>query len=190
MPCHFLFICLFSAVPGLSCRMGFSLVVASRSYSLVAVHGLLIAMASPLAEHRLREPELSNWGTWTQQSGSPALEHRLNSCSFSNTGLVALQHVGSSQIRNPTHVSCIGKWMLYHWAIREASETVLCRRQCCINWFVVAMKLQWKPNRFLFCSMEIDKLLLELKWKSKAPRKDNPDKEQIDNLDKGEESYY
>ena len=94
--------------------MGFSLVVASRSYSLVAVHGLLVAMASPLAEHRLREPELSNCGTWTQQSGSPALEHRLNSCSFSNTGLVALQHVGSSQIRNPTHVSCIGKWMLYH----------------------------------------------------------------------------
>ena len=52
------------------------------------------------------------------------------------------------------------------------------------------MKLQWKPNRFLFCSTEIDKLLLELKWKSKAPRIDNPDKEQIDNLNKGEESYY
>ena len=51
--------------------MGFSLVVASRSYSLVAVHGLLIAMASPLAEHRLQERELSSCGTWTQQSRLP-----------------------------------------------------------------------------------------------------------------------
>ena len=109
MPFHFLFICLFLAVPGLSCCMGFSLVVASRSYSLVVVHRLLIAMASPLAEHRLQERELSSCGTGLSSRGSPALEHRLNSCGFSNTGLVALQHLGSSQIRNPTHVSYIGK---------------------------------------------------------------------------------
>ena len=38
--------------------------------------------------------------------------------------------------------------------------------------------------------MEIDKLFLELKWKSKAPRIDNPDKEQIDNPNKVEESHY
>ena len=32
---------------------GLSLVAASESYSPVAVHGLLIAVASPVTEHRL-----------------------------------------------------------------------------------------------------------------------------------------
>ena len=36
------------------------------------------------------------------------------------TDLVALQHVGSSQIRDQTCVSCNGRWILYHWATREA----------------------------------------------------------------------
>ena len=48
-----LFIYLFLAVLGLRCCEGFSLVVVSRSYFLVAVHGLLIAVASLVAEHRL-----------------------------------------------------------------------------------------------------------------------------------------
>ena len=29
-------------------------------------------------------------------------------------GLIALLHVGSSWIRDQTHVSCISKWILYH----------------------------------------------------------------------------
>ena len=29
-------------------------------------------------------------------------------------------HVGSSRIRDGTHVSCIGRWVFYHWATREA----------------------------------------------------------------------
>jgi len=33
--------------------MGFTLVAKSRGYSLLAVHGLLMAMASIVAEHRL-----------------------------------------------------------------------------------------------------------------------------------------
>ena len=41
--------------------------------------------------------------------GSWALEHRLNSC---GTWLVALQHVGSSWIRDQTHVSCIGRQII------------------------------------------------------------------------------
>ena len=56
--------------------------------------------------------------------------------------------------------------------------------------FVDSMKFQWKSNRFILSFMEIDKLFLELKWKSKAPRIDNPDKEQIDNPNKVEESHY
>ena len=38
--------------------------------------------------------------------------------------LVALWHVGSSRIRDWTHVSCISRRILYHWA-REAQTSVL-----------------------------------------------------------------
>ena len=39
--------------------------------------------------------------------------------------LVAPQHVGSSQTRDQTLVSCLGKQILYHWATREALGTSL-----------------------------------------------------------------
>ena len=59
---------------------GFSLVAASGSYSLVAVHGLFIAVASLVVEHRLS-------GAWAsgvvalglRSCSSPAVEHGLNS---------------------------------------------------------------------------------------------------------------
>ena len=35
-------------------------------------------------------------------------------------GLLAPQHMGSSWMRDWTHVSCIGGQILYHWATREA----------------------------------------------------------------------
>ena len=45
---------LFLVELGLGCCMqAFSLVVGTRGYSLVAEHGLLIVMASLVAEHRL-----------------------------------------------------------------------------------------------------------------------------------------
>ena len=47
------FIHLFLAVLGLRCYMGFSLVAGSRGYALVAVCGLLIEVASLVAEHIL-----------------------------------------------------------------------------------------------------------------------------------------
>ena len=49
------FIYLFVAALGLHCYTGFSLAVVSRGYSLfiVAVHRLLIAVASLIVEHRL-----------------------------------------------------------------------------------------------------------------------------------------
>ena len=52
-PLLFFFIHLFLAVLGLCHGTGFSLVAASRDYSLVLVHGLLIAMVSLVAEHWL-----------------------------------------------------------------------------------------------------------------------------------------
>ena len=45
--------CLFLAVLGLHCYEGFSLAVASRGYCLVRVCGLLTAVASLVAKHRL-----------------------------------------------------------------------------------------------------------------------------------------
>ena len=48
-----LFIYLFLAVLGLCCCAGFSLAAASRGYSLVVAQGLLIAVVSPVVEHRL-----------------------------------------------------------------------------------------------------------------------------------------
>ena len=49
----FIIYLLFLTVLGLCCCTDFPLVVASRGYSLVAVHGLLIVVASLVAEHRL-----------------------------------------------------------------------------------------------------------------------------------------
>ena len=48
-----MFVCLFLAVLGLRCFEVFSLVPASRGYSLLVVHGLLIRVASLVAEHEL-----------------------------------------------------------------------------------------------------------------------------------------
>ena len=48
-----LFIYLFLAVLGLCCCAGFSLAAASRGYSLVVAQGLLVAVVSPVVEHRL-----------------------------------------------------------------------------------------------------------------------------------------
>ena len=77
-------------VLGLHCCIRFSLVVKSRDYSLVAVLGLLIAVASLVSEHRL----------WS--AGSIVVVHQL----------AAPRHVGSSQTRRQTHGSCIGRWIL------------------------------------------------------------------------------
>ena len=41
------------------------------------------------------------------------------------TGLVALRHVRSSQIRDQILVSCIGRRILYHWVSREALQMAL-----------------------------------------------------------------
>ena len=49
----FWFFFFFSVSLSLRCCVGFSLVVASEGYSLVAVYGLLIAVASLVVQHRL-----------------------------------------------------------------------------------------------------------------------------------------
>jgi len=101
-------------VLGLRRCVGFSLFVVSGGYSPVAVHGLLIAMAS-LVEHRLCGSQASVAEAHGLRScGSRALEHRLNSC-----GLVALRHVECSWIRDRTHVSCISRQISIHCTTTE-----------------------------------------------------------------------
>ena len=76
---------------GLHCHTGFFLVEASRDCSPVVVCGLLVEVASLVAEHGLWGARASVVAVRGLSScGSQALEHRLGSC-----GLVALRHVGS-----------------------------------------------------------------------------------------------
>ena len=99
-----LFTYLFLPVLGLGCCTG---------VSLVAVCGLLTGVASLVTEHGL-------WGDWASvfaarglsSCSSPSLEHRLSSCD-SRAYLVAPCCVESSQTRDRTGVSCIGRQILY-----------------------------------------------------------------------------
>ena len=99
----------FMGVLGLCCHVGFSSVVTSECYSLVGVCELLTVVASDVAEHGLQ-------GMWAlevaacglRSCGSWALGHRLSSC---GTQAQLPRHVGSSEIRDQTCVSCIARWI-------------------------------------------------------------------------------
>ena len=79
----------------------------SEGYPIVAVHGLLIAVASLLEK-------LMNFSCCRSQS----LEHRLSNCGCS--GFVTLLHVGSSWTKNRTSVACIASWTINYRTTREA----------------------------------------------------------------------
>ena len=68
----FNFIYLILAVLGLPCCSGFSLAVASRVYTLVALPGLF-AVASLVGEDRLWSAEASVAVAWAQQFVAPRL---------------------------------------------------------------------------------------------------------------------
>ena len=59
----------------------------------------------------------SNCSAWVPWLRIPSWRSRARS--LSQEGLVAPQNVGSPQIGDQTCVSCIGGWILYHWATRE-----------------------------------------------------------------------
>ena len=99
------FMYLLWAVLGLPCCESFSLVAASRSHALVAAGGLLLVVASLVEEHGLH---------WLQHLGWVVAAFRL-----SNTSSVVVvpelsssAAYGSSQIRDGTRVSCIGRRIL------------------------------------------------------------------------------
>ena len=99
---------------GLHYCLGFSLAVMSRGYSLVVVHGLFIAVASLV--------ERSLWSRGSRCTGASAVA----APGLQSTGsgvvssLAVPRYVGSSWTRDRTHISCIGRWILYHWTTKEA----------------------------------------------------------------------
>ena len=86
--------------------------VAAPGLSLVAVHWLLVVVASPVEKCRLHR--LRSCGSW-------ALELRL---SLRHKGFVAPRHVESFQTRDQTCVPCIGRQVLIHGTSREVQEPV------------------------------------------------------------------
>ena len=100
---------LFLAVLGLRCCARAFSSCSERGLLFVAVHGLLIAVASLVVEHGVQARGLQQ--LW-------------------RTGFVALWHVGSSRTRARTHVPCIGRQILNHGTTREvpisSSKTLFC----------------------------------------------------------------
>ena len=108
----FLFMYLFLAVLCLCCTWAFSSCSEQRRATLVAIHGLLIAMASLVVDHRLQVCRLQS--LWHE--GSVVAD-----CGLQNEGstvihmnLVAAQHVEFSWTRDQTCDPCIGRWILNH----------------------------------------------------------------------------
>ena len=88
-----------------------SLVVATGSYSLDGVCGLLTAVASLVVVHGLQ-------GTWAQQFQLTG--YRVWAQQLWPMGLAAPWHVASPWTSDGTRISCIDRWILYHWTTREA----------------------------------------------------------------------
>ena len=66
---------------GLHCSEGFSLAVESGSFSLLAMWGLLIAVAAPVAKHRLSSHGLQQVRQWAQQLQFLGSRAEAHSCS-------------------------------------------------------------------------------------------------------------
>ena len=97
----------------------FSVVAVSGGHSLAVGSGLLIAVASLVGEHSLQGALASEVAAHGLSScSSQALEHRLNSC-WAWFGLDAPWDTGSSWTKDQTPISCISRWILHHWAMRE-----------------------------------------------------------------------
>ena len=96
---------LFFVLLGLHCCSGFPFpIVVSRGRSPAAVPGLRIVVASLVAERRTSSTRASVAAV----PGSRA-QAKWSWCS----GLLVPRHVGLSQTRDQTGVSCAGRWILY-----------------------------------------------------------------------------
>ena len=111
---------------GLHCCTGCSLVLESGGYPLVVVQRLLTAVGSLVSEHRL-------YGAWSsvvtshglRRCGSRATEPRFNRYG-ARTSLLHSNECGLFLDQRSTRVSCIGRWILYHWPRGKPSDFYNC----------------------------------------------------------------
>ena len=125
---YLLFLFIFGCA-GSSFMWGLFLDGASKGYSLAAVCGLLLVQSMGSRAHCF-----SSCSTRAQWLLLP--RSRIQAEQKWRKGLVVPRHVGSSQIKARTHVPRIGRWVLYHWAAREALYTL---------WNVVEIEC-WQPT--------------------------------------------
>ena len=97
--------------------------VAVRASSLVAMSGSY----SPVLGLRLLPvglliSELGCQGTRAPEVRVPAKKHRLGVC---GAGFIVPGPVGSSWTRDRPCVSCIGRWILYHWTHQGSPVSIL-----------------------------------------------------------------
>ena len=65
-------------------------------------------------------------GMWALVAAARGQQWWLLGSKVWHMSFAASQHIESSQTRSPTPVPCIGRWILYHWAIREVFTYFLC----------------------------------------------------------------
>ena len=112
------FIYLFLAALGLHCCVRAFYSCGEWGYSSLRCVGFSLRWLLLLRSTGSRHAGFSSCGVQAQQlwlTGSRGQAQQLW-----RTGLVAPQHVGSSQTRDRTHVPCNGRWILNHCATREA----------------------------------------------------------------------
>ena len=121
-PQSFFFFYLFLAALGLHCCTWAFSSCGEQGLLFVQVRGLLIAVASLVAEHRLQAHRLQQ----LQHVGSVVVAHssRAQAQQLWHMGLVAPRHVGSSWTRARTRVPCIGRRILNHCTTREVPPLV------------------------------------------------------------------
>ena len=107
---NYLFIIIILAALDLHCCARAFSSCGEQGLLFAVVCGLLIAVASLVAEHRLQARGLQQ--LWLMGSRAQAQQ-------LWRMGLVALRHVASSWTKARTHVPCIGRQILNHYATSE-----------------------------------------------------------------------
>ena len=148
----------FLAVLGLHCRAGFPLVVESGVTLGLWCAGFPLQRPPRCGAQTLGCPGFVGCGTWTGYLWLPG--SRAPARQLWCVGLGALWHVGSSQIRDRTCVSCISRWILYHWATREALGVLISKMissfqilgLCCMVLTLALCVERFYKHRFIYFS--------------------------------------
>ena len=132
-PFAVLFICLFiSGCAGSLLLRSLSLAVESGGTFWLWCTGFSLCWLLSLCSTgsgTLRLQQLQQWAQQRRLPGSRAQAQqrrlpgsRAQAQQWRHTGLAALWHAGSSQIRDWTCVSYTGRWILYHWPKRSPTK--------------------------------------------------------------------